>query len=155
MDKPTCVLVADDELNAVILLRRIMEREGFVVDDTRDGESALERAAENDYDLILLDVGLPDDDGVEIAAHLRPLNFGNGSVEISGYAGVPPFSRLDREWQIVFINERPTSSPVVSFAIQSAYRDVLVGGRYAPLFMQVRVPSDAMLSKRKAPVPST
>lgn len=82
--------------------------------------------------------------GAEIAAHLRPLNFGNGSVEISGYAGVPPFSRLDREWQIVFINERPTSSPVVSFAIQSAYRDVLVGGRYAPLFMQVRVPSDAV-----------
>ncbi|HPV46582.1 MAG TPA: DNA mismatch repair endonuclease MutL, partial [Kiritimatiellia bacterium] len=82
--------------------------------------------------------------GAEMAAHLRPLNFGNGSVEISGYAGVPPFSRLDREWQIVFINERPTSSPVVSFAIQSAYRDVLVGGRYAPLFMQVRVPSDAV-----------
>ncbi|MCZ7544088.1 MAG: response regulator [Anaerolineae bacterium] len=71
MDKPTRVLVADDELNAVILLRRIMEREGFVVDDTRDGESALERAAENDYDLILLDVMMPGMDGFEVVEKLR------------------------------------------------------------------------------------
>lgn len=82
--------------------------------------------------------------GAEMVGHLRPLNFGNGSVEISGYAGVPPFSRLDREWQIVFINDRPASSPVISYAIQNVYRDVLVGGRYAPLFMQVRAPTDAV-----------
>ncbi|MGD9781783.1 MAG: DNA mismatch repair endonuclease MutL [Kiritimatiellia bacterium] len=80
--------------------------------------------------------------GAEIADHLRPIRFGNGVVEIGGYAGMPPCSRLDREMQVVFINGRPSGSPVVNFAIQSAYRDVLVGGRYAPLFLRVDLPAD-------------
>ena len=80
--------------------------------------------------------------GAEIADHLRPIRFGNGTVEIGGYAGVPPCSRLDRELQVVFINGRPSGSPVVNFAIQSAYRDVLTGGRFAPLFMHVNLPAE-------------
>lgn len=80
--------------------------------------------------------------GAEIAGHLRPIRFGNGTVEIGGFAGVPPCSRLDRELQVVFINGRPSGSPVVNFAIQSAYRDVLSGGRYAPLFLHVDLPAD-------------
>lgn len=80
--------------------------------------------------------------GAEVADHLRPIRFGNGVVTIGGYAGVPPCSRMDRELQVVFINGRPSGSPVVNFAIQSAYRDVLSGGRYAPLFLQVDLPAD-------------
>ncbi len=80
--------------------------------------------------------------GAEIADHLRPIRFGNGTVEIGGFAGIPPCSRLDRELQVVFINGRPSGSPVVNFAIQSAYRDVLQGGRYAPLFLHVNLPPD-------------
>lgn len=80
--------------------------------------------------------------GADVAGHLRPIRFGNGTVEIGGLAGLPPYSRLDRELQVVFINGRPSGSPVVNFAIQSAYRDVLPGGRYAPLFLQVDLPPD-------------
>ena len=80
--------------------------------------------------------------GSEIADHLRPIRFGNGVVEIGGYAGIPPCSRLDRELQVVFINGRPSGSPVVNFAIQNAYRDVLSGGRYAPVFLHVDLPAD-------------
>ena len=80
--------------------------------------------------------------GPEVADHLRPIRFGNGVVDIGGYAGLPPFSRLDREWQVVFINGRPAGSPVVNFAVQNAYRDVLVGGRFAPLFLHVGLPAD-------------
>ena len=80
--------------------------------------------------------------GAEIADHLRPIRFGNGTVEIGGLAGLPPCSCLDREMQVVFINGRPAGSPLINFAVQSAYRDVLPGGRYAPLFMQVNLPAD-------------
>ena len=80
--------------------------------------------------------------GEEVSEHLRPLNFGNGVVEIGGYAGAPPFSRLDREWQVVFINGRPSGSPVVNYAIQTAYRPVLAGGRFAPLFLHIDLPAD-------------
>ena len=80
--------------------------------------------------------------GAEIADHLRPIRFGNGVVEIGGYAGIPPCSRMDRELQVTFVNGRPSGSPVLNFAVQSAYRDVLPGGRYAPLFMRVDLPPD-------------
>ena len=80
--------------------------------------------------------------GADVAGHLRPVRFGNGVVEIGGYAGIPPCSRLDRELQVVFINGRPSGSPVVNFAIQNAYRDVLTGGRYAPLFLHVDLPAE-------------
>ena len=80
--------------------------------------------------------------GEEVAMHLRALRFGNGVVEIGGFAGAPPFSRLDRELQVVFINGRPSGSPVVNFAVQNAYRSVLPGGRFAPLFLHVNLPPD-------------
>ena len=80
--------------------------------------------------------------GAEVAAHLRPIRFGNGVVDVGGYAGIPPFSRLDREWQTTFVNGRPSGSPVLNFAVQNAYRDVLVGGRFAPLFLHVDLPAD-------------
>lgn len=80
--------------------------------------------------------------GAEIADHLRPIRFGNGVVEVGGYAGIPPCSRLDRELQVTFINGRPAGSPVLNFAVQSVYRDVLPGGRYAPLFMRVDLSPD-------------
>ncbi len=80
--------------------------------------------------------------GAEIADHLRPIRFGNGVVEIGGFAGIPPCSRMDRELQVVFINGRPSGSPVINFAIQNAYRNVMPGGRYAPLFLHVNLPPD-------------
>jgi len=79
--------------------------------------------------------------GQEVADHLRPVRFGNGIVEISGFAGAPPFSRMDREWQVIFINGRPCGSPIVNFAIQNVYRSLLPAGRYAPLFLHVNLPS--------------
>jgi len=79
--------------------------------------------------------------GPEVAEHLRPLRFGNGVVEVAGFAGAPPFSRMDRELQVVFINGRPAGSPIVNYAIQNAYRSVLPGGRYAPIFLFVNLPS--------------
>ena len=80
--------------------------------------------------------------GEEVTRHLRALQFSNGVVDIGGYAGLPPFSRLDREWQVIFINGRPCGSPVVNYAIQTAYRNVLPGGRYAPIFMHIQLPPD-------------
>ncbi len=78
--------------------------------------------------------------GPDISDHLRPLRFGNGVVEVSGFAGAPPCSRMDRELQVIFINGRPCGSPIVNFAIQNAYRNLLPGGRYAPIFLFVNLP---------------
>ncbi len=65
------VLVADDEQNAILLLHRVLEREGFAVESARDGLAALEKARRLKPDLILLDVQMPRLNGFEVTARLR------------------------------------------------------------------------------------
>ncbi|HEX9738380.1 MAG TPA: response regulator transcription factor [Candidatus Limnocylindria bacterium] len=65
------VLVVDDEPRIVQLVRDYLERAGFAVSTARDGREALMRARQDRPDLILLDLGLPEFDGLEVTRRLR------------------------------------------------------------------------------------
>jgi DNA-binding response OmpR family regulator len=58
------VLVVDDEKLIVKGIRFSLEQDGMQVDCAYDGEEALEKATEGEYDMILLDVMLPKLDGL-------------------------------------------------------------------------------------------
>ena len=65
------VLIADDQDHAVVLLKRIFERDGFDVESARDGEIALDKARSLRPDLILMDVQMPKVNGFEVTRQLR------------------------------------------------------------------------------------
>jgi len=65
------VLIADDESHAVMLLTRVLERDGFAVASARDGEEALVQARSLRPDLILMDVQMPKLNGFEVVRQLR------------------------------------------------------------------------------------
>ena len=65
------VLVVDDEKLIVKGIRFSLMQDGLEVDCAYDGEEALEKAKENAYDLILLDVMLPNMDGFEVCQQIR------------------------------------------------------------------------------------
>lgn len=65
------VLIADDQEHAVVLLRRIFQRDGFEVESATDGEIALEKARSLRPDLILMDVQMPKVNGFEVTRQLR------------------------------------------------------------------------------------
>jgi two-component system, OmpR family, response regulator len=65
------VLVVEDETKLAVLLRQGLRREGISVDLAWTGEDALVRATAVDYDLILLDVMLPGQNGFEVCRGLR------------------------------------------------------------------------------------
>ncbi|MCD7033321.1 response regulator transcription factor [Metabacillus sp. GX 13764] len=67
----TKVLVVDDEARIRRLLKMYLEREGFLIEEAEDGNQALEKALENDYAVILLDLMMPGIDGVEVCRQLR------------------------------------------------------------------------------------
>jgi two-component system OmpR family response regulator len=64
-------LVIEDGSKMAALLRRGFQEEGFAVDVAANGEDGAWLGAENDYDVILLDVMLPDVDGFEVCRRLR------------------------------------------------------------------------------------
>jgi putative two-component system response regulator len=65
------VLVVEDDPSIRALVRSILEREGFHPLLIADGETALRAVHEHDPDLVLLDVGLPGMDGLEVTRRLR------------------------------------------------------------------------------------
>jgi two-component system alkaline phosphatase synthesis response regulator PhoP len=65
------LLLVEDEPGLVLTLSDRLTREGYAVETTADGESALERAAAEAFDLVLLDVMLPRLSGFDMLRELR------------------------------------------------------------------------------------
>jgi two-component system alkaline phosphatase synthesis response regulator PhoP len=65
------LLLVEDEPGLVMTLTDRLGREGYAVETSGDGESALERAASGSFDLILLDVMLPRLNGFDLLRELR------------------------------------------------------------------------------------
>jgi two-component system KDP operon response regulator KdpE len=68
---PATILVVDDEVAIRRLLRNTLEQAGHLVVEARDGREALARAAADHPDAVLLDLGLPDRDGLSLIPLLR------------------------------------------------------------------------------------
>ena len=65
------VLVVDDEKLIVKGIKFSLEQDGMEVDTCFDGESALEKLKEKEYDMVLLDLMLPGMDGLEVCQDIR------------------------------------------------------------------------------------
>jgi DNA-binding response OmpR family regulator len=65
------LLVVEDEPDLAQALAAGLRREGYAVDIAADGGTALERLAITEYDLVCLDLGLPDVDGREICRRIK------------------------------------------------------------------------------------
>jgi two-component system, NtrC family, sensor kinase len=72
------VLVVDDDPDVRALLRRMLEREGYAVDEADDGRVALEQVRERAPGAILLDLMMPEMDGFEFLEELRRDEMGRG-----------------------------------------------------------------------------
>jgi two-component system KDP operon response regulator KdpE len=71
--KPVKVLVVDDESAMRRALSASLTASGYLVEDAQDGEEALEKARQQTFDLVLLDVNMPRGGGIEACRRMRPL----------------------------------------------------------------------------------
>jgi len=70
---PLSILVAEDNILNQKLIARIMEHFGYYIDIVEDGNGVIQKLAQQDYDLIFMDVQMPELDGIEATRELRQM----------------------------------------------------------------------------------
>jgi CheY-like chemotaxis protein len=71
MDMPKQVMVIDDEIGALALIAIILERNGFAVVKAQGGPVALDLLDKTTPDLFIMDVMMPEMDGIELCRRIR------------------------------------------------------------------------------------
>src|SRR5258708_18562920 len=67
----TKILIAEDNAVNRELLRELLEARGYAVDEACDGQEALDMIAQNQPDILLLDIGMPVLDGFAVVSKIR------------------------------------------------------------------------------------
>ena len=81
------LLVVEDDDGIALPLVRTLGREGYAVERVATGSAALTRAARGDVDLVVLDLGLPDLDGLDVCRQLRTDGYDGGILILTARGG--------------------------------------------------------------------
>lgn len=117
------ILVVDDEVSILQSLRRALGLEGYSIDVAGGFALAQEKLEKNAYDLLLLDVALPDGDGVRLLSNLRAAGNDVPVVMMSGHASVDAAVRATRLGASDFL-EKPLSTDRLLLVIENILRMV-------------------------------
>jgi two-component system, NtrC family, nitrogen regulation response regulator NtrX len=156
------VLVVDDEASIRDSLRMILEYEGYRVDEAAGGPQALARVADRLPDAVLLDVKMPEMDGLAVLEAFRERGYAMPVLLISGHADVAMAVEATRRGAFDFF-EKPLARERVLVSLRNAvesYRlaresgasrqepDEMIGGGAAMRRLRETV-------ERAAPTPAT
>jgi two-component system copper resistance phosphate regulon response regulator CusR len=67
------LLLVEDEIDIQSFLRRSLEEAGYQVEAASNGKTAVRLAAEGTFDILIVDLGLPDQDGISLILQLRQM----------------------------------------------------------------------------------
>jgi two-component system copper resistance phosphate regulon response regulator CusR len=126
------ILIAEDDTPLASFVKRGLEAEHYAVDTTADGEQARTLASEFDFDLVVLDIGLPRLDGISV---LRSLRTRKPSVPILMLTG---HTRVEERVQCLDLGADDFLGKPFSFSELSA--------RIRALLRRSRLPSESVLS---------
>ncbi|MBE1238015.1 response regulator transcription factor, partial [Phaeovibrio sulfidiphilus] len=79
------VLVVEDDLSTQKAVELILKREGWAVDLTSTGEEAFDFVRAYEYDALIVDLSLPDTDGIDLIRRMRAARVQTPVVILSGY----------------------------------------------------------------------
>jgi DNA-binding NtrC family response regulator len=142
------ILVIDDEPNILTTVRRSLELEGYSVEVAGNAAAGLAKLAEKDIDLVLLDVMMPGETGLEVLPKLRTTRPDAMIVMMSGNATIDTAVQATRLGAFDFI-EKPLTGDIVKTRVENALSFAKL--RYENQRLRGRVQSDfAMIGKGAA-----
>jgi len=87
------ILVADDEANMLVLLKRVLCKEGYQIECAESGEAGFELASKGPFSLAIVDVSMAEMDGIDLLGKLKELNKKMPVIMITGF---PSWEREQR-----------------------------------------------------------
>jgi two-component system nitrogen regulation response regulator NtrX len=115
------ILVIDDEAGIRSSLRGILEDEGFAVTTTETGEAGLGILKNENFDLVLLDIWLPQMSGLEVLENLKTQEEDTQVVMISGHGSISTAVKATKLGAFDFL-EKPLSLEKVVLTVKNALR---------------------------------
>ena len=85
MDKTARILIVDDDENIRKVLTTILEDEGYKVESVDTAKKAIERTKRKFYNLALIDIRLPDMEGIELLTRMKRMTPKMRKLVITGY----------------------------------------------------------------------
>ena len=85
MDRNAKVLVVDDDENIRNTMKAILEDEGYIVDLAATGREAVEKTQKAAYNIALLDIRLPDMEGIELLKLMKDATPRTRKIMVTGY----------------------------------------------------------------------
>ena len=141
------ILVIDDEPNILTTVRRSLELEGYSVEVAGSGAAGLGKLAEHDIDLVLLDVMMPAETGLEVLPKLRAAKPETVVIMMSGNATIETAVHATKAGAHDFI-EKPLSGDKLLLTVQNALAYARLRGENARL--RGRVQADFAMIGRGA-----
>jgi DNA-binding NtrC family response regulator len=83
------IIIVEDERNVRMMYRAALETEGFDVTEAESGAIAVEKFAQATFDVAVLDLRMPEMDGLELLEVMRDKNIKTPAVIITAYGDVP------------------------------------------------------------------
>ena len=85
MQKPARILIIDDDENIRKVLQTILEDEGYYIETAETAKKGIEKSEESFYNLALIDIRLPDMEGIELLTKLRDTKPKMRKIIVTGY----------------------------------------------------------------------
>jgi DNA-binding NtrC family response regulator len=115
------ILIIDDEQNILVTLSRALKLEGYQTEVAGSGRIGLKKLSETQVDLVLLDVMMPDMDGLDVLAEIKKSQPEIPVVMMSGHASVEIAVKAVRLGAVDFL-EKPLSSEKVLVTVANALK---------------------------------
>jgi two-component system nitrogen regulation response regulator NtrX len=115
----TKILVVDDEESIRRTLSAVLRDEGYPVILAKDGKEALAQAAQEEPELVLLDIAMPGKDGIEVLESLKDKSPGLAVIMMSGHGNIETAVKATKLGAYDFI-EKPLSIEKLLLAIRNA-----------------------------------
>ncbi|MCL1834378.1 MAG: sigma 54-interacting transcriptional regulator, partial [Leptospirales bacterium] len=108
------ILIVDDEENIISSMTDILQDEGHILFSGKTGEDALTFLSRNEVDLLILDVWLPDADGIDLLGRIKGLYPELTVIMISGHGSIDIAVKSTRMGAFDFLEKPPSLDRIVT-----------------------------------------